>query len=132
MWLDFSGQLWTIEDTLKGQMLSDWRLSLKSPYLLGQFSLNNTPQLITLFENADGEKIPGVEVRQGQLNAHALSMVENKWRLNVSGWQQNFNQIQTTLSIPPGWQLLTAFGVDQIEGSVLSQWSLLISLLCFW
>jgi hypothetical protein len=124
MWLDFSGELWTIEDTLQGQMLSTWRLSLKNPYLLGQFNLNGTPQLITVLENANDEKTPGVEVRQGQLNAHAVSMAENKWRMNVSGWNENFNQINTTVSLPPGWQLLTAFGVDQIDGSVLSHWSL--------
>ncbi|MFA6037686.1 MAG: hypothetical protein WC748_06185 [Legionellales bacterium] len=124
MWLDFSGKSWTVEDTLQGQILSTGRLSLKQPYLLGQFNLNGQPQLITILENAQGTQIPGVEVRQGFLNAQALSVVENKWRLNATGWEENFDHVSTTLSLPPGWELLTAFGVDQIAGSVLSTWSL--------
>lgn len=124
MWLDFSGQLWTVEDTLQGQMLSGWRLSLKQPFVLGQFSLADKPQLISVSENAQGDQIPGVEVRQGQLNAQALSLIKNTWRMNVTGWEETFNHVSTTLSLPPGWQLLTALGVDELTGSVLSQWSL--------
>lgn len=124
MWLDFSGELWTVEDSLQGQISSTQRLSLKQPYLLGQFNLNQKPQLITVLENAQGVQVPGVEVRQGSLNAEALSVVENKWRLNATGWEENFNSLNTTLSLPPGWQLLTALGVDQIDGSVISKWSL--------
>ncbi len=124
MWLDFSGQLWTIEDTLEGQMLSGWRLSLHPPFILGSFSLNNHEQLITLLENTEGERIPGVEVRQGTLNAQASSLLQNIWRMNVTGWNVNFNRVSTTLSLPPGWQLFTAWGVEQLTGSVLETWSL--------
>ncbi len=124
MWLDFSGKLWTVEDQLHGQMLSNWRLSLNPPFMLGRFSLDNQAQLITVLENNQGTLIPGVELRQGQLAAQAISLVENTGRMKVSAWDQNFNSVHTTISLPPGWQLLTAIGVDQLNNSLLSQWSL--------
>lgn len=124
MWLDFSGTFWTVSDTLQGEMISNWRLSLEPPFLLGQFSLNNAPQLVTTLENAQGEQIPGVEVREGQLNASAESLVKNTWRMPITGWSDHFTDVHTTLWLPPGWQLVTAFGVDEITGSIFSQWSL--------
>ncbi len=125
MWLDFSGQLWTVHDALQGKMLEHWRLSLHEPFVLGRFTLDDKEQLITALEDAQGHLIPGVELRQGQLSASAMSLANHTWRLPVTGWNEHFNTVETTLFLPPGWQMFTVLGVDKLSGTWLSQWTLL-------
>ncbi|WP_455375976.1 hypothetical protein [Kaarinaea lacus] len=123
MWLDFSGDGYTVKDHISGSMRREWRLEASDELELGRVLVNNQPQLITSLEGSDAK---GVEVRQGQLNLEAVSRYEgSKSSFPVGGWAQSFQQIETTLHLPPGWRLFSASGVDNTPNTWLQSWTLL-------
>lgn len=123
LWLDFDGTGMTMRDRLQGNMHRDWRLSAAKGVSLGRLTLNGTPQVITELEGQ-----PGVEIRQGQLNAEALSRFElkpdtHKQRFLSSGWQHDFDQLQGSLHLPPGWRAMLVTGVDSTGNTWMASWS---------
>lgn len=67
-----------------------------------------------------------MEIRQQALSLEADSRYEAA-RSNppVSGWQQELQQVNTTLHLPPGWLLFAATGTDNLPDTWLQHWSLL-------
>jgi hypothetical protein len=120
LWLDFSGQGYTMRDRLQGKMTSGWRLSVDPEVELGRVTLNGEPQFITrLHENR-----PGVEVRRGAIDLLAESRLNNSSEIPVTGWGRDLQQVSAELNLPPGWRLLVTSGVDVEHASWLKQWSL--------
>jgi hypothetical protein len=123
MWLDFSGDGYTVKDQITGSMRREWRLEASEELELGRVLVSNQPQLITSLEGSD---IKGVEVRQGQLDLEAVSRYEgSNSNFPVGGWLQSFQKIETTLHLPPGWRLFSASGVDNTPNTWLQNWTLL-------
>lgn len=120
-WLGFSGDHLTVMDNIRGKMREDWRLDMQAPYKLGQASVQGQPRLVT--QNPKTQAI-GVEVRERQLQLTTVSQVPRQSSLPVSGWQQTFTSVDTTLNLPPGWKVLAAFGVDATQGVWLHTWRL--------
>ena len=120
LWLDFSGQGYTMQDRLQGKMTSGWRLSVDPQVELGRVTLNGEPQFITRMD----ENRPGVEVRRGAIDLHAESRLNNNSEIPVTGWGRDLQQVSADLNLPPGWRLLATTGVDVEHASWLKQWSL--------
>ncbi len=123
IWLDFDGAGYTINDRINGKMTNGWRLNALPEMQLGQVVLGGSGQLITQLPDS---KLQGVEVRKGNINLNAHSRITKKINtISATGWDQNFNQVNAVLNLPPGWRLLAASGVDNDPDSWISQWSLL-------
>ena len=121
LWLDFAGHGFTVKDTLTGTMHQGWRLAVNPPYQLGRVDLNEEPQLITtLTENGAA----GVEVRERDLAMTAVSRMAWYSTIPVTGWNQEFNQVEATLHLPQGWAALHVSGADWVSGSWLAGWNL--------
>ncbi|MGE3319404.1 MAG: hypothetical protein AB7I18_08900 [Candidatus Berkiella sp.] len=122
MWLDFSGKGYTLEDTMSGTVEQHWRLSQLPPYQLGRVSIDGQDKLITQV----GKDLPGVEIRQGNLNLLAVSRINEKTsKIPAVGWDVDVQSLYTQLHLPPGWMLLGAWGVDTANGAWVQQWTLL-------
>ncbi|OQX09821.1 MAG: hypothetical protein BWK73_21770 [Thiothrix lacustris] len=123
LWLDFDGKGYTLQDQLSGTLAQQSRLEVLPEMRLGRVSLDGEPQLITRPPEGQAD---GVEVRQRALNLEADSRYEaGNAQLPVSGWQQELQQVQTTLHLPPGWLLFAAQGTDNLPATWLQQWDLL-------
>lgn len=121
LWLDFTGNGYTVRDKISGKMTRDWRLNVAPEMQLGQVLLNGENQLIT--QLADQQ---GVEVRRGMLQIQADSRIQTDiGQLNAVGWQQAFRHAHAELNIPPGWRLLAVSGTDNEPDSWLTRWTLL-------
>ncbi|MEN8214305.1 MAG: hypothetical protein ABFR19_08075 [Pseudomonadota bacterium] len=120
LWLDFSGQGYTMRDRLQGKMTSGWRLSVDPEVELGRVTLNGEPQFITRMDQGR----PGVEVRRGAIDLQAESRLDTTTGIPVTGWGRDLQQVSAELNLPPGWRLLATQGVDVEQASWLKQWSL--------
>jgi hypothetical protein len=125
LWLNFNGGQLTIRDQIDAKTSQHSRLDASAGYLPGRIEIDGKAQLITQLT----EQQSGVEIRQSSFFLQALTTLPLQWHglgvtLPVSGWQQEFANISWQLVLPPGWSLLTASRVDQLEGSWLQRWDL--------
>jgi hypothetical protein len=120
-WLDESGKGITVEDTLSGVVHKNPRLEMQNPAKLGRMRINNRDQLITKIED-NGRA--GVEVRQGNIEAQAVSRIEGVRLFPAGGWGQTIENLSAELVMQPGWKLFYAQGVDSAR-SWVSRWTLL-------
>lgn len=123
MWLDFDGRGFTVQDQLSGFLYRDWRLTAQPQLVLGSLILNDQPQVITLLND-----VAGVEVRQGQLRAVALSRIEQAGSTHVrtlasTGWQHDVDRLHVNLQLPPGWRVFTVTGADGAHNTWTGSWS---------
>ncbi|MBK7146376.1 MAG: hypothetical protein IPH76_14625 [Xanthomonadales bacterium] len=105
LWLDHDGDGCTARDQVSGRMLRDWRLDFAPPFKAMRASENGEPVLITEGRHPG---FSGVELRSRDLNLSATARLEPKGNvLPATGWQQAFESVQTTLSVPPvsNWSL---------------------------
>lgn len=121
LWLDFTGSAYTVKDRIDGTYFQSGRLEAVKAYELGRAEQAGQPQLITqLSEGAAA----GIEIRDPNLNLTAVSRIPKQAELPISGWQVEFDRVDSQLQLPPGWSLLHASGADSVSGSWLSGWSL--------
>ncbi len=123
MWLDFSGEGFTIKDKVSGKMTKHWRLDMAAPYVLGSAKVLGKGQVIT--EGASvGDR--GLEIRQQSLSLESQARLP-RHELGKAGlgWRQNFDKASGRIHLPPGHKALWLGGVDHVSGTWFSQWSLL-------
>ncbi|MCE9624385.1 MAG: hypothetical protein K8R69_02860 [Deltaproteobacteria bacterium] len=123
LWLDFDGGGYTFQDNLTGTMNRGYRLEMNAPVQLGRVAIDGQDQFITALE---GDKRSGVEIRQGNLQVNA----DSRWASGIRtipaiGWNQDFQQVNGELNLPPGWSLLAVNGADEVPGTWISRWNLL-------
>jgi hypothetical protein len=121
LWLDLEGGGYTVRDVLAGELNRSFRLDLVEGQL-GHVSAGGADQLIT--EDPSGKR-RGVELRTGQLALVA------EWRgqgvpadLLAVGWSEDVRSLALKLNLPPGYSLLAASGVDEVN-TWLTRWDLL-------
>lgn len=121
VWLDATGDGFTVQDSLTLTMHGDHRIAL-SEGDLGRMTMNGADQLITIGD--DGR--PGIELRATSTSITA------EWRhegapsdLPAVGWSEDAQSSYTSLNLPPGWELIHATGVDRAPGTWVSRWTLL-------
>ncbi len=123
LWLDFDGSGYSVRDRIGGELTRSWRLETGAGLDLGQVQVAGSPVLIT---RLDAEAKPGVEVRRGRLDLVADGRLEaDRERLPASGWALTFDNVQSRLHLPPGWDLLAVTGVDNLPDTWLERWTLL-------
>ena len=122
LWLDFNGEGYTFEDSLSGEMRTDWRLDMGGIFSVLSATENGDNLLIT---NGATNGQSGIEVRNTDVDVNAIGRVATRSEMPVAGWDSRFSSVNVTLNLPPGHKLLTAPGVDRAAGSWMSQWQLL-------
>ncbi len=122
LWLHFDGSGYTVQDAIGGSKTSGWRLNAQPALQLGRVVVDGKPQFITTL----GSQQQGVEVRRGQLNVQAEGLLlADLARIPAIGWDHDFKQVSANLQLPPGWELFSVSGVDNVPGSWLQNWTLL-------
>ncbi|MEE8464601.1 MAG: hypothetical protein V3S53_07435, partial [Gammaproteobacteria bacterium] len=125
LWLDFDGKGYTAQDVIRGQMSEDWRLDMLPPYRLASVRNNQTDENLLVTEGSEPDWT-GVELRQPNINIETVSRIEGaRSSLTASGWNEQFDNIRTTLSLPPGYRLMAAPGADHSGGAWFQRWRLL-------
>ncbi len=119
-WLSFDGNGFIFNDNLTGQIHSS-RIETTNAVELTSASIDGEPQVIT---QLDKNPNTGLELRSRDLSLQAVSKLDRSLTIPVAGWNQDINQAQTTLFVPPGWSLLTATGTSNEYGSWVSAWTL--------
>lgn len=123
LWLDHDGDGYTARDQVSGRMLRDWRLDLAPPYKAMRASENGEPVLITAGAHPG---FSGVELRSRDLNLSATARIDAGTSiLPATGWQHAFESVQTTLNVPPGFELIAATGADRVPSAWLDLWNLM-------
>ncbi|MBF0136803.1 MAG: hypothetical protein HQL65_11230 [Magnetococcales bacterium] len=123
LWLDFSGQGFSIRDRLYGITSRAWRLEMNPPQELGRVEVNGRGLLITRLPGATRS---GTEIRHGRVELIAESrLAQTRGFLPAVGWEQDFQSLATTLHLPPGWRLFHALGADRVDDTWVSRWTLL-------
>ena len=122
LWLDFDGGGYTVSDEITGSMHRSWRMEMNPPASLGRVTMGGRDQLITrLTPNARA----GVEIRQGKVALLADSRLTGGIRdIPTVGWDNDFEQVSTTLHLPPGWRLFHAAGADRVAPTWVKSWTL--------
>jgi hypothetical protein len=121
LWLDFDGNGYTIHDKIQGTINQNWRLNMDAPIQLGRVSFSEKDQLLTQYNDQSG-----VEIRTGHLNMTADARYTNCLStIPAIGWDHSMNRVHAQINLPPGWRILSVFGVDIVRGSWLGQWRLL-------
>ncbi|MDY0212166.1 MAG: hypothetical protein RBR06_04105 [Desulfuromonadaceae bacterium] len=124
LWLDFSGNAYSVKDNIAGELVSSSRLETGPELELGRVKLNGEEQFITRLQKTGSA---GIEVRRQQLDLQADSRI-NLARISAIpafGWQFSPTELHTKLHLPPGWRVLAASGADNTSGTWIQQWSLL-------
>ncbi len=122
LWLDFDGSGYTASDKMNGQLHRSWRLDVLPGTELGRVVTSGADQSITRLDVAGKS---GVELRQGGLALEADSrLVGDISQLSAVSWDADFNSVNTTLQLPPGWRLISASGADSVPGTWVDRWTL--------
>jgi hypothetical protein len=122
MWLAFDGGGYTVRDTITGTMRRDWRLDMRLPYVLQNASENGQTLLVTDAIDSDGS---GVELRRNDVALMTIASNPQGGAIPITGWDERFSHVDTTLYLPPGNKLFAAPGVDNAPASWTGHWQLL-------
>ena len=123
LWLRFDGSGYTIQDSITGQKNTNWRLESNPALTLGRVAVDGIEQLIT---HRKGSDKTGVELRNGIVSLTADSVYQGKLAvLPATGWDHDFQKVEGSLYLPPGWKLLNATGIDNIPRTWINRWTLL-------
>ena len=124
-WLDFDGRGFSVRDQLHGEVFNTRRLEVRAPAQLGFAAAQGSPQFITALTES-GQ--PGVELRSTQLDlATDMRVPAGGLQVGLSAvdWDQDFASVRGRLHLPPGWRLLHATGMDEVDDTWLQRWTLL-------
>ena len=122
-WLDFDGAGYTVHDELTGTAHRSWRLEMAPPTILGRVAVSGTDQFITRI--GDDQPV-GIEIRQRDLRINADSRIDgDRADIPAVSWSHDFQAVSGVLNLPPGWRVMFATGVDDIEPTWVSSWTLL-------
>lgn len=120
LWLDADGKSYTVEDSIDAELHRGFRLDLTAAKL-GSVEVNGEPQLITKHPDTGAT---GVELRNTQVSLLGQFRLPATLELPAVGWSEDVRSLSATLELPPGWDLLTATGVDSVSDTWLSHWDL--------
>ncbi|MFM7204357.1 MAG: hypothetical protein ACKO6N_26570, partial [Myxococcota bacterium] len=120
LWLDMTGEGFTVQDRLSGQLQAAARLDTLPPMRLGAVEVGGEPQVVTQVEGRSG-----VELRSPQVALTAQARIDEvPSALSVVGWTTEVSSVQLRLHLPPGFKLLAVSGVDGDTSALLDRWTL--------
>lgn len=124
-WLDFDGGGFTVQDRIGGQVQGTRRLEVQGRAVLGAVQVAGQPQFITAREDPTRA---GVELRNPNVSLQADLRVPGgglQTTLSAVDWDHDFAHVSGVLNLPPGWRVLHATGIDQVDNTWLARWTLL-------
>ncbi len=121
LWLTFDHDDFIAADRISGTMQQGWRLDMRPPYRL--LNARRHDEMLLITDGADGRT--GVEVRNADVDLTTLARVPRDQARAATGWDARFDNVWTTLNLPPGHRLLAAWGADDAPGAWVNQWRLL-------
>ena len=126
IWLDIDGLGYTLRDNLSGTLHQEWRLDYgRDAGKLGRVRELNTADDLLITQSTRAPELDGVELRAASINLEAEVRMESaRAELPAVGWEHNVQSLEGTLHLPPGWSILAARGVDQMESTWLDSWNL--------
>ncbi|MDR2367166.1 MAG: hypothetical protein LBF58_03510 [Deltaproteobacteria bacterium] len=117
-WLDYDGAGLTCRDRLRVSMSRSSHLAVEPPFALGQVSLNGVPQVISWQVDSRGERVPGIQLRQGSADLEADIRLEPfPGTLPASGWDQSLYADAQRFHLPPGYELFYAGGANVFDSN---------------
>ncbi len=119
-WLSFSGDIFRTKDRITGGKFGSWRLNANDQHRLLSASSHNETLLIT--ESKDG--LQGVELRKPDVLLEVDGEFSGEFLSQISGWQINFDAVNTELFLPHGYMALATHNVDSSHNVWLEQWRL--------
>lgn len=127
LWLSFDGDSYVVADSIQAQTDSEIRIA--ASYLPGKVEVDGQLRLIS-FDDPTAKDNPGINLNQRNANIQAVSVIDGRGPLRANGWHVDANSLSATLHLPPGWRLLWTTGVDKVEQTWLSKWSIWDVFLC--
>jgi hypothetical protein len=118
-WLDFSGDGYTVVDSIGGQMRQGWRLEMGPPYALQSARKSSGEALLVTSGMEHGLTGPEVAV------AAVSRLPRTGAAMPATGWHERMKSVSGTLVVAPGYRLLAAVGPDSAPGAWLERWRLL-------
>jgi hypothetical protein len=116
-------------DQLSGEIRQGWRLDALALLPLQRAESNGEPLLLT--RSPDDSGAVGVEWRESQLSVQGSARLPAGHSVPASGWRETLDEARLNINLPPGYQLLAAFGADQAGSAWIARWRLgEIFLLC--
>ena len=123
-WLDFSGDGYTVVDSIGGQMRQGWRLEMGPPYALQSARKFSGEALLVTSGTEHGSA--GLEVRDREVAVSAVSRLPRTGAaMPATGWHERMKSASGMLVVAPGYRLLAAIGPDSAPGAWLERWRLL-------
>lgn len=122
LWLDFDGDAYTALDEVTGSMRSGWRLDMVAPWVMTMAESSGANLLVT---EGLSPGLQGVEVRSTSPDLRMTSRLPAESALEVTGYAERFDRVDTTLHLPPAWRLFAAPGADAATGAWVGRWRLL-------
>ena len=131
MWLDLDGHGLTIRDQITGTMHQGWRLDYqKGAGQLGRVVKKNTPdgspEPLLITRDTQGAQLSGVELRDArvELEAEVRHLASLDEETLAVGWAHDVQRLEAEISLPPGWSVFAARGVDEMRGTWIDSWDL--------
>lgn len=119
LWLNFAGDSFVAVDSIESELFDNFRLiARRDP---GKIRVDGRDRLVT-YGDSQEETEPGINLTSNAQRINVVSKFERTHTLFASGWDVDVESLNTTLHLPPGWQLFWAGGVDFVEETWLSQW----------
>ncbi len=127
IWLDLDGQGYTIKDSLTGTLHRDWRLNYGADAgELGRVTLSGEEgDSLLITKDVDDTHLDGVELRSSNLAMNAeVRLPEARDEIPAVGWEHDVQSLEAGVHLPPGWTVLAAQGVDDLDGTWVGSWDL--------
>src|SRR5688572_780165 len=121
LWLTFDHDDFIAADRISGAMQQGWRLDMRPPYRM--LNARRFDEMLLITDGAQGRT--GVEVRNADVDLTTLARVPRDEARAATGWDARFDNVWTTLNLPPGHRLLAAWGADDAPGAWVNEWRLL-------
>ncbi len=119
-WLSFDGQTFRSKDRISGEKLGSWRLNADDQLQL--LSATNAGETLLITESEAGEQ--GVELRKPRVDLTIDGEFGGSFLNQISGWNSQFESVQTRLFLPHGYMALATYNVDSTRHVWLEQWRL--------
>lgn len=123
LWLDFDGEGYLAQDTIRGDLGGAQRLDMRAPWQLERATHDGAAPLLVTHGTEPG--LSGVELREPAVMIDTGARAPRGGTLPANGWTQPFDSASAVLHLPPGYRLLGATGADRAGGSWWDAWSLL-------
>lgn len=121
IWPSLKGEGFSVHDTITSSFKGTFRLNALETLNVGRVSIDSNPIPITIDPD---NKLKGIEIRKQSQTIDATSQIADSKEMSASGWDQDFENINVQVNIPPSWKLFYVKGASEAWGTWISTWSI--------